>query len=265
MEITEIPVEYLRLSPLRPMRSLPRPTAATVRNIQRFGITIPVLVRPIASTRPEHYEILAGEDHWLGAQQAGLHEVPVCIRRDLSNAAAEQIVRLSFCSPGFRLLEEAEAAKSLVEQGLTVTEVAKRSGKNRTAVAHLLRLLQLCRPVKDLLATGRLKYGHARPLVGLTPEQQHHLAKHILARGLSVRKVEHLARQLKTQSPTIAALGSTADRKSPEVVRLEQRLGEQVGSPISITCDQQGRGQLVINFQNLEILQGILERLGYDG
>jgi ParB family chromosome partitioning protein len=203
MEIAQVPIEYLKLSPFRQGKPLPRVNAATLRTIQRHGLITPVIARPISTHRPEQYEILSGEDRWLGAQQAGLHEIPVYIRRDLSTAEAAQIVRLALESEGDRLLEEATAAKDLVAQGLSITEVGDRTGRTRTAVAHLLRLLKLCAPVQQLLTEGQLKYGHARPLVGLSGDQQIRLARRIIQQGLSGRAV----------GPGVAQRGGRRDRR----------------------------------------------------
>lgn len=263
MEITRIPIEYLQLSPLRRGKPL-SPLSATTRGaIERHGIITPVVARPIRDRVPEQYEILCGESRWLAAQRVGLREIPVHIRRDLSDAEAEDIIRQRLQSDGARRLEEAAAAKRLVQQGLSVTEVAKRTGRTRTALSHLLRLLTLSQPVKELLIEGTLTYGQARPLVGLSAYEQLRLATRIVQHRLSAREAERLARQQKTQGASEAFHLSKAG-KDPDVLRLEQALTEHTGSPVTIAYDAQGRGQLVVEFASLDILQGILDRFGYE-
>lgn len=267
MEIAQVPIEYLRLSPFRQGKPLPRVNAATLRAIQRHGLITPVTARPISTHQPEQYEILSGEERWLGAQQAGLHEIPVYIRRDLSTAEAEQIVRLALESEGYRLLEEATAAKELVAQGLSITEVGDRTGRTRTAVAHLLRLLKLCAPVQQLLTEGQLKYGHARPLVGLSGDQQIRLARRIIQQGLSARAAERLAQAWRNGEEEETAVSTDARRgatKDPDLIRLERVLSEQLGCPVAIDYPGQGQGQLTIQFYDLEVLEGVLARLGYE-
>ena len=262
MEITSLPIEYLQRSRLHRGKALPRLSATTLGAVKRHGIITPVVARPIPDQVPERYEILCGESRWLAAQRVGLHEIPVHIRRDLSDAEAEDIVRQGLQSGGARLLEEAAAAKRLVEQGLTITEVAKRTGRTRTALSHLLRLLTLSQPVKDLLREGSLTYGQARPLVGLSAYEQLRLATRLVQHRLSAREAERLARHQKTPG-ALEAFHLSEKGKDPDVLTLEQALTEHTGSPVTIAYDAQGRGQLVVEFASLDILQGILERLGY--
>jgi ParB family chromosome partitioning protein len=121
----------------------------------------------------------------------------------------------------------------------------------------LLRLIALPEEIKILLSHGDLEMGHARALLGLPANQQIEGARHVVARGLTVRQTEALVRQwLNTKEQPVEA--SKAD---PDISRLEQRLAEKLGAAVQIKHGLKGRGQLVIKYSSLDELQGVLAHI----
>jgi ParB family chromosome partitioning protein len=139
---------------------------------------------------------------------------------------------------------------------LTQQQVADAVGKSRVTITNLLRLIALPEEIKILLSHGDLEMGHARALLGLPAEQQTEGARHVVARGLTVRQTEALVRQWlnsKEKPPAVKA--------DPDISRLEQRLAERLGSPVQIKHGSKGKGQLVIRYSSLDELQGVLAHI----
>jgi len=226
-------------------------------SIAAQGVIQPIVVRPIAADR---YEIVAGERRWRAAQQAGLHDIPVVIRdvdeqTALAIALIENIQRDDL-SP----LEEAGALLRLLDEfGLTHQQVAEAVGKSRTTVTNLLRLLELEADVKALLDTGRLEMGHARALLGLKGLAQSQVAGQVAAQGLSVRETEKLVRRLQTEGSDDGA--NTKAVSDPNIRRLQDDLTERLGARVAIQHGTKGTGKLVIAYNSLDELDGILAHI----
>ena len=143
---------------------------------------------------------------------------------------------------------------------LTQQQIADAVGKSRTQVANLLRLLALDPEVQTLLERGDLDMGHARALLSLEPVQQRQVAHEVVNNDLTVRATEALVKKRQTQSeqPTRA---QSRQSQSPDVARLETRLSERLGAPVSIQHGQKGKGKLTIRYTSLEELDGILEHI----
>jgi ParB family chromosome partitioning protein len=140
---------------------------------------------------------------------------------------------------------------------LTQQQVADAVGKSRVTISNLLRLIALPEEIKTLLAHGDLEMGHARALLGLPAERQTEGARHVVARGLTVRQTEALVRQwLNAKDKPVAE-----SKPDPDITRLEQRLAERLGSPVQIKHGTKGKGQLVITYSSLDELQGVLAHI----
>ena len=155
-------------------------------------------------------------------------------------------------------IEEAMALQRLQQEfQLTQQQVADAVGKSRVTISNLLRLIALPEEIKTLLSHGDLEMGHARALLGLPAEQQTEGARHVVARGLTVRQTEALVRQWLNSKEKPAAVV----KADPDITRLEQRLAERLGSPVQIKHGQKGKGQLVISYSSLDELQGVLAHI----
>ncbi len=252
-------------------------------SIKAQGIMQPVLVRRLAGApRPSaddsgvidagvaapavaRYEIIAGERRVRAARIAGLDEVPVLVRDVPDEAAAAMSLIENIQREDLNPLEEAQGLKRLTDEfGLTHELAAQAVGRSRSAASNLLRLLNLCEPVQQLLMAGDLDMGHARALLPLEGAQQIASAHEIVARKLSVREAEKLvarrAAGLGRQSPLLRA------EKPRDLVRIEQQLSDALTAAVEIRIKRRTRrgeqGEVAIAFGSLDELNGLLDRLG---
>ena len=225
------------------------------RSVRSHGVVQPVIVRRVGEDR---YELVAGERRWRAAQAAGLETVPAVVREvpdgvALSIAIIENIQREDL-SP----LEEARGVARLIEEfSMTHREVAEAVGRSRPAVSNLLRLLDLNEDVRARFEAGDLEMGHARALLGLAGPKQSEAARIVAVRGLSVRQTEALVRRMQSAPGGDPEEGE----RDPDISRLETRLGNLIGSEVSIRHGKRGSGRLVIRYHSLDELDGILERI----
>lgn len=194
--IWHVPVASLRTGRITSQRvTKAKNIRALTHSIREKGMLQPIVVRPDPGA-PGSYEIVAGERRWRAATRAQLAEVPVIIinlsdREALELALAENLQREDLTP-----LEEAEGYRRLTEDfSLHQGSLAKAVGKSRSHVSNTLRLLKLAKPVKDLVAKGKLTAGHARAL--LTVDNPARIARVVVEEGLTVRQTEELAQILR--------------------------------------------------------------------
>ena len=219
------------------------------------GLIQPIVVRPKGS----RFEIVAGERRWRAAQRARLHEVPVIVRTLADAEMVELAIIENVQREDLNAIEEAVAYQRLIkEHGHNQEQVGKLVGKSRSHIANLLRLLELPSNVRDAVADGRLTMGHARALVSASDPEA--LADDVIARDLSVRETEALARgprPRKPRQPPIEYKGSDAD-----VAMLERQLSDQLGLNVTIAHKPgAGGGSVTIAYGTLEQLDMVCQRL----
>jgi ParB family chromosome partitioning protein len=223
-------------------------------SIRAQGLMQPILAREITGG----FEIIAGERRWRAAQLAGLNEVPVLLREVADDAVAAMGLIENIQREDLNAIDEAHGLQRLIQEfGMTHDAVAQAVGKSRAAVSNLLRLLNLSRPVQDMLIAGLLEMGHARALLPLHAGVQRELAHEIETRGLSVREVERRVARLKEP---VASPAKTAT--SRDTLRLEEALSDALGMTAHVQTNKQGKGRLTLSFASLAELQGLLEKLG---
>jgi len=249
-----LPVEQLQPGQYQPRTNMdPESLQELAASIKAQGIIQPILVRPITDDK---YEIIAGERRWRAAQIAELHDVPVLVR-DIPDEATLAVALIeNIQRENLNPVEEAVGLKRLMDEfDLTHEEMAKSIGRSRTAVTNLLRLLSLSHGAKQLLEHGKIEMGHARALLGLPLEQQDFAAAEVYSKRLSVRQTEALVRGYINPKKK-----STKAPKSSDIRSLEESLAEKLGTRVSIE-DKKGKGKLVIEYKNLDILDGILAHI----
>ncbi len=259
-KLMKLPVELIQRGKYQPRRDMhPEALEELSESIKAQGVMQPIVVRPIDS---ERYEIIAGERRWRATQLAGLDTIP-CVVRDVPDEAAIAMALIeNIQREDLNPMEEAMALKRLQDEfELTHQQVAEAVGKSRTTVTNLLRLLALTDDVKTMLEHGDLEMGHARALLSLDAAGQREIARQVVARGLSVRQTEAAVRKLQQEPQEVPATGVGANA---DVKQLEESLSEKVGVPVSITCNAKGKGKLVLNYNSLDELDGILSHLGYN-
>lgn len=256
--LRDLPVEFLQRGQYQPRRDMhPEALEELAESIRAQGVMQPVVVRPIG---PDRYEIIAGERRWRAAQMAQLDTIPALIREVADDAAMAMALIENIQREDLNPIEEAQALVRLKDEfELTHEEVAQAVGKSRTAVTNLMRLMALDAEVRKLLEHGDLEMGHARALLTLTPEEQRDIARQVAAKGLSVRQTETLVRHYqagKTQNKAEPAAAPSAD-----IRRLQNELSDTLGAAVTIQHSARGKGRLVINYNTLDELDGILAHI----
>jgi ParB family chromosome partitioning protein len=258
--VTQLGVDLLRRGVYQPRRHMDQEALEDLaRSIKAQGLVQPIVVRPLAGGgNGARYEIVAGERRWRAAQIAGLAEVPVVVR-DISDSSAIAIALIeNIQREDLNPLEEAQAIRRLTDEfELTHQAAADAIGRSRTAVTNMLRLLELGAEARALLENGELEMGHARALLALvSPRVQAEVAAQVARKGLSVRETEQLVRRTlagKPKAPTRS--------QDPDVRRLQDDLAEKLGAKVTVRNGPKGRGQLVISYNSLDELDGILSHI----
>lgn len=255
-ELQNLPVDLIQRGKYQPRRDMdPTALEELAQSIKAQGLMQPIVVRPIEDGR---YEIVAGERRWRATQQAGLDRISALVREIPDEAAIAMALIENIQREDLNPIDEAFALQRLQQEfQLTQQQVADAVGKSRVTVTNLLRLTALPDEIKTLLAHGDLEMGHARALLGLALERQVEGARHVVARGLTVRQTEALVRQWLSNKERVVE----PVKADPDISRLEQRLAEKLGSPVQIKHGQKGKGQLVIRYNSLDELQGVLAHI----
>jgi ParB family chromosome partitioning protein len=226
-------------------------------SIRAQGLMQPILVRPVSADK---YEIIAGERRFRAAHLAGLDEVPVLVKDVPDQAAAAMALIENIQREDLNPLEEAHGIQRLLDEfSFTHEQAAESVGRSRSAVSNLLRLLNLAAPVQTMLLAGDLDMGHARALLAVDSATQITLANQVVNKRMSVRETEKLVTTTTKASPAVKARASHDGGRDTR--RLEEELSDLLASTVKIKLGRRGRGQLQIDFGDLDALDGILVRL----
>ena len=255
--------QHLPIEALQPGRYQPRThmdaesLSDLAESIRVQGIIQPILVRPIGGGR---HEIIAGERRYRAAQLAGLTEVPVTVREEVSDDAALALALIeNIQREDLNPLEEAQGVQRLIREfGFTHEQAATAIGRSRSATSNLLRLLNLAAPVQEMLMGGRLDMGHARALLAVDAAAQVQLGHQIVLKGLSVREAEALVSRAQRST---AKAGRAAAPRNRDVERLEEELSDALAATVHLMVDERGKGRVVIEVSGLDQLDGIVARL----
>jgi ParB family transcriptional regulator, chromosome partitioning protein len=270
-ELAKLPLDLLQRGKYQPRVDMrPETLQELADSIKAQGVVQPIVVRPIdvpggtAGNGPaagplQRYEIIAGERRWRAAQMAGLTEIPAVIRRIPDEAAIAVALIENIQRENLNPLEEARALERLINEfALTHQQAAEAVGRSRAGVSNLLRLLELAPEVSERVEKREIEMGHARALLALSNRKhQVEVSALIVKKGLSVRETEALVRRMQ-QSPASKGEDPPGD---PNVNRLEQELAEKLGAKVAIQHSAGGKGKLVVSYNSLDELDGILAHI----
>jgi ParB family chromosome partitioning protein len=250
----------LPLDVIRPGRYQPRSVfdeeklAELADSIRAQGVVQPVVVRPLDN---DEYELIAGERRWRAAQIAGINEIPAVVRDVPDEVSVAMALIENIQREDLNPLEEASALRRLIDDfEMTHQEAADAVGRSRAAVSNLLRLLELMQEVKDMIDMRLIEMGHARALLSLDEDLQVQAAREVVRKHMSVRETESLVRRLQQSRKN---RGNR--RVDPDILRLQNQLGETLGTRVKIQHQASGKGRLVISYNNSDEFEGILDRL----
>jgi len=257
-EFQDIPIEWINVGPWQPRRRFDKAGLDELASsIRQKGIVQPILLRPTPD-QPSRYQLVAGERRWRAAQLAKIHQVPAIIR-ELSDAECYEVAVIeNIQRSDLSVIEESQGYQKLLENNrYTQEQLSDIIGKSRSHIANLLRLLLLPPSVQNLLLDRKITMGQVRPLIGHV--QAEALAKMIVAKGLSARQAEALAKQ-----PTGKA-GQKPKRseKSSDIRALEKQAAEKLGLAFHIDWNEaKDRGKVTIDCQSLDQVTNLLAQLG---
>ena len=230
-------------------------------SIAQRGVIQPVIVRPLSAGR---YQLVAGERRWRAAQRARLHEIPALVR-DLDDSEVGALALIeNLQREDLNPIEEAAAYQRLTaSDGLSQADIAKMVDKSRSHVANLMRLLVLPAEVQTMLQDGRLQMGHARALIN-APDCAA-LARDVVARGLSVRATERLARKALRGDGDVSTRKARPARDPAEdadIAAVQRHLEDFLGLKVTIAADADPRsGTVTIRYRTLDQLDLVCQRL----
>ena len=261
--LRQIPLDLLQRGEYQPRIDMRQDTLEDLANsIEAQGIVQPIVARRIDSKGgTQRYEIIAGERRWRAAQMAGLSDIPAIIRDVSDKSAIAMAIIENIQRENLNPLEEARALDRLIREfDLTHEEAAKAVGRSRASVSNLLRLQDLSAKVKPLLENRQLEMGHARALLSITDAtQQFDAARQVVRKGLSVRETERLVKRMLEGKPRSSAKKTANGNR--DIRRLEIEVSEKLGAKVRLDHAQSGAGKIVISYNSLDELDGILQHI----
>ena len=264
--LARLPLDLLQRGKYQPRTDMRQETLQELADsIKAQGVIQPIVVRPVgtpAAGESQRYEIIAGERRWRAAQLAGLGEIPAVIRPIPDEAAIAVALIENIQRENLNPLEEARALERLISEfQLTHQEAADAVGRSRAGVSNLLRLLELAPEVCERVERREIEMGHARALLALpSRKQQAEVATLVATKGLSVRDTEALVRRMSQGAGATSAVSNDGAR-DPNVQRLEQELADKLGAKVAIQHSTGGKGKLVVSYNSLDELDGILAHI----
>jgi ParB family chromosome partitioning protein len=261
-EMARIPVDLLQRGRYQPRLDMrPESLQELADSIRAQGVVQPIVVRPLVAQRagePLRYEIIAGERRWRAAQMAGLHDIPAVVRRVGDEAAVAMSLIENIQRENLNPLEEARALDRLIREfEMTHQQAADAVGRSRAAVSNLC-LLELSDEVKQLQRARSRWVMRAR--CGSATARRRSRSAPWWKKGLSVRETEALVKRMLTHGSTPPSVRETG-RRDPNITRLEQDLADKLGAKVMLQHSGGGRGKLVINYNSLDELDGILAHI----
>jgi ParB family chromosome partitioning protein len=255
--------EALEPNPYQPRDAIRNADVQTLADsLRQDGMLQPIVARRVGTG----LEILAGERRWRAAQLAEMDLVPVLVRDATDAQMLEMALVENIHRSDLNAIEKAQAYRRLSDEfDLTPDEIGLRMGEDRTTVTNYLRLLELPREVKDMVANEQLTMGHARALAGVNnPSLQLNLGRAAVANRLSVRELEELVRQTKGE-PAKTATTIAKKEKAAHVRDLEGRLQSSVGMKVTICPGRRkDRGKVIIEYNSLDDFDRLLAAFGVE-
>lgn len=262
--LRNIPIEHLQRGEYQPRSDMRQDTLEDLaRSIEAQGVVQPIVVRPLEKRDgKQRYEIIAGERRWRAAQLAQLDTVPAIVKHIPDEAAIAMALIENIQRENLNPLEEARALERLIREfELTHQAAAEAVGRSRAAVSNLLRLMDLSDKVKPMLEHRELEMGHARALLSLSnATQQLDAARQVVKKKLSVRETENLVRRMLSDGPGKKKIAKP-QTPNADIRRLETEITDKLGAVVRIEHGSKGSGKMVISYNSLDELDGILKHI----
>lgn len=254
----QLDVDKIQRGKYQPRRDLePHALEELSSSIRTHGVMQPIVVRLV---KDDHYEIIAGERRWRAAQMAELTTIPVIIKNVSDESAIAMALIENIQRENLNPMEEALALSRLQHEfELTQLEVAEAVGKSRSAVANLLRLMNLNDEVKKMLEYGDLEMGHARALLALDDALQPETAVEIVSNSLNVRQTEELVKKIQNKGTPPLKPAKAVAKKDTQLESLANDLSKKLATKVSIDGKSNGKGKITIVYDSSESLDAIIK------
>ena len=254
-----ISISSIEVSPYQPRVNFDEESLKSlIESVREQGIIQPILVRKSSKNK---FELIAGERRLRAAKILGHDKIPAIIKKITNESAAIYSLLENVQREDLNPIEEAEGLRRLIKEfKFTQEKLAKKTGKSRSHIANLIRLLSLNKHVIKLLSDKKIDMGHARALLSLSSASQKFYADKVVSQGLTVRDIEKLV----MENGNSGAKKGRSKKKDAHIVKIESELKEKLGVFVDIShSNLKKNGKIVIKYSNLEVLDGILKKLGY--
>ena len=255
----EIDVSLIITSPYQPRTTFEEESLKSlVESIREQGVIQPILVRNYEINK---YELIAGERRLRAVKILGHKKIPAIIKTISNESAAIYALLENVQRENLNPIEEALGLEKLIKEfKFTQDKLAKKTGKSRSHIANLIRLLSLDKYVIRLLSEKKIDMGHARALVSLSAQSKKIYAEKVVSQSLSVRDIEKLVNEKGNSS----AKKNVKTNKDAQISEIENQLKEKLGVSIDISHSKsKNTGKITLKYSNLEVLEGLLKKLGY--
>lgn len=255
----EIDISSIEVSPYQPRTNFDEENLKSlIESIREQGVIQPILVR---KSKKDKYELIAGERRLRAVKTLGHSKIPAILKTITDESAAIYALLENVQRENLNPIEEALGLEKLIRQfKFTQESLAKKTGKSRSHIANLIRLLSLDKYVIDLLSQKKIDMGHARALITLSQSSQKIYADKIVAQKLSVREIERMV----IESDVISSTKPTKIKKDAHISSIENQLKESLGVLVDISHSNKTKnGKITLKYSNIDVLEGLLKKLGY--
>ena len=255
----EIKVSLIEISPYQPRTNFNEENLKSlIESIREQGVIQPILVR---KSNKNNYELIAGERRLRAVKTLGHEKIPAIVKTINDESAAIYALLENVQRENLNPIEEAIGLEKLIRQfKFTQENLAKKTGKSRSHIANLIRLLSLDRYVIDLLSKKKIDMGHARALLSLSHSSQKIYADKVVSQKLSVREIERMV----GENEVPGSKKTTKIKKDAHLSSIENQLRENLGVLVDIShSNKTNNGKITLKYSNIDVLDGLLKKLGY--
>jgi ParB family chromosome partitioning protein len=259
--IARIPLDQIEVNPKQPRRDFDEQALKELaESIRLHDIIQPVTVIKIGQNR---YQLISGERRLRASKLAGLKDIPAYVRSADGQEMLEIALLENLQREDLNAIEIAISYRQLMDEcGLTQEQVSERMKKERSTVANYIRLLRLPPDIQKAVRDGSISMGHARAIISLDHvDQQLYVFRETTHRGLSVRQVEQMVKDMATEKQATPTKSTVAIKLPPAYKRIEDNMASHFSTRVKLDRKKTGKGNIVIEFYNDEDLERIMDKM----
>lgn len=259
--ITRIPLEQIEVNPKQPRHDFdPQALQELSDSIRLHDIIQPVTLVKVGQNK---YQLISGERRWRASKMAGLKDIPAYVRTANDGEMLEMALLENLQRENLNAMEIALSYKRLMDEcELNQEQVAERMKKERSTVANYLRLLKLPPDIQKAVRDGQISMGHARAIIGLEHvDQQLYVFRETIGKGLSVRQVEQLVKNMATETDGKQAKAPASVKLAPTYKRIEDNIASHFSTKVRMEKKKNGKGTITIEFYTDEDLERIMDKM----